>query len=87
MTGVDTPLGGITAVRVVSDEVQDIYENNFGYPIVSVEDEIPITSTFKLEQNYPNPFNPSTKIKFTFQPHLYLPFGRGDDPGGSSLLL
>ncbi len=60
-----TPLGGITAVRVVSDDVQEFYENNFGYPIVSVEDEPPIATSFKLEQNYPNPFNPSTKIKFT----------------------
>jgi len=60
-----TPLGGITAVRAVSDEVQTFYENNFGYPIVSVEDEQPVVSSFMLEQNYPNPFNPTTKIKFT----------------------
>ena len=60
-----TPLGGITAVRAISDAIQDFYENNFGYPIVSVEDEQQIVSDFKLEQNYPNPFNPSTKIKFT----------------------
>ncbi|MFI5406885.1 MAG: hypothetical protein ACHQ1D_10275, partial [Nitrososphaerales archaeon] len=60
-----TPLGGITAVRAVSDEIQIFYENNFGYPIVSVEDEQTVVSNFKLEQNYPNPFNPSTKIKFT----------------------
>ncbi|MDH3268171.1 MAG: hypothetical protein OEM46_04885 [Ignavibacteria bacterium] len=60
-----TPLGGITAVRAVSDEIQIFYENNFGYPIVSVEDKPTIASSFKLEQNYPNPFNPSTKIKFT----------------------
>jgi len=60
-----TPLGGITAVRAVSDFVQDFYVNNFGYPIVSVEDELPVVSIFKLEQNYPNPFNPITKIKFT----------------------
>ena len=60
-----TPLGGITAVRSVSDFVQNFYENNFDYPIVSVENEPPVVSNFKLEQNYPNPFNPSTKIKFT----------------------
>ena len=59
-----TPLGGITAVRIISDAVQVFYENNFGYPIVTVEDEIPIVSNFKLEQNYPNPFNPSTNIGF-----------------------
>ncbi len=60
-----TPLGGISAVRIVSDYSQTFTEYNFGYPLVSVEDEEPITSTFILEQNYPNPFNPSTKIKFT----------------------
>ena len=60
-----TPLGGITAVRSISDEVQTFYENNFGYPIVSVDDEQEIVSEFRLEQNYPNPFNPNTKIKFT----------------------
>jgi hypothetical protein len=60
-----TPLGGITAVRSVSDAVQTFYEINFGYPIVSVEDEQTVVSYFNLEQNYPNPFNPSTKIKFT----------------------
>ena len=60
-----TPLGGITAVRAVSDAVQIFYENNFGYPIVSVEDQPSLVSGFTLEQNYPNPFNPSTKIKFT----------------------
>jgi hypothetical protein len=59
-----TPLGGINAVRAVSDAVQDFYENNFGYPIVSVEDEPSIATNFKLYQNYPNPFNPNTKIKF-----------------------
>ena len=59
-----TPLGGITAVRSVSDAVQTFYNDNFGYPIVSVENEAAVISNFKLEQNYPNPFNPSTKIKF-----------------------
>jgi len=59
-----TPLGGITAVRAVSDAIQTFYENNFGYPIVSVEDEIPLAANFKLEQNYPNPFNPITTIRY-----------------------
>jgi hypothetical protein len=59
-----TPLGGITAVRAVSDAVQTFYESNFGYPIVSVEDEKPIGTNFRLDQNYPNPFNPSTKISW-----------------------
>jgi hypothetical protein len=59
-----TPLGGITAVRAVSDYVQEFYENNFGYPIVSVEDELPVVSGFRLEQNYPNPFNPATTLSF-----------------------
>jgi hypothetical protein len=60
-----TPLGGITAVRAISDAVQEFYENNFGYPIVSVEDEKELPTEFSLHQNYPNPFNPSTKIKYT----------------------
>ncbi|MDY0084026.1 MAG: hypothetical protein RBR74_12655, partial [Ignavibacteriaceae bacterium] len=60
-----TPLGGITAVRVVSDEVQSLYENNFGYTVVSVENESQVSSSFMLEQNYPNPFNPTTKIKYS----------------------
>ena len=60
-----TPIGGITAVRTVSDAVQIFYENNFGYPIVSVEDQPSLVTGFTLEQNYPNPFNPITKIKFT----------------------
>jgi hypothetical protein len=74
-----TPLGGITAVRAISDAVQIIYENNFGYPIVSVEDELPLVAGFKLEQNYPNPFNPSTKIKFTIPQS---PLLGGDGRGG-----
>jgi len=32
--------------------------------IVSVEDDLTIPASFKLEQNYPNPFNPTTIIKF-----------------------
>jgi hypothetical protein len=72
-----TPLGGITAVRSVSEAVQTFYENNFGYPIVSVEDEPPVVSSFMLEQNYPNPFNPSTKIKFTIPSVIATPLERG----------
>ena len=45
-----TPLGGIPAVRAVSDEIQIFYENNFGYPIVSVEDEQTVVSNFKLNK-------------------------------------
>ena len=60
-----TPLGGINAVRAVSDAVQVFCENNFGYPIVSVEDEQEIILSFQLYQNYPNPFNPSTKISYS----------------------
>jgi len=74
-----TPLGGINAVRAVSDFVQNFYENNFGYPIVSVENEPQVVSSFMLEQNYPNPFNPSTKIKFTIPQSLLL---GGDGRGG-----
>ncbi len=33
--------------------------------IVGVDDEIEISSEYKLSQNYPNPFNPSTVIEFT----------------------
>jgi hypothetical protein len=78
-----TPLGGITAVRTVSDDVQQFYENNFGYPIVSVEDEQPIALNFKLEQNYPNPFNPSTKIKFTIPtPPISSPLVKGRSKEG-----
>jgi len=32
--------------------------------VVSVSNEVPIPTEFKLEQNYPNPFNPSTKINW-----------------------
>ena len=59
------PLAGITAMRTVSDFVQDYYQNNFGYPIVLSNDDPALTvNNFKLEQNYPNPFNPSTTINY-----------------------
>ena len=32
--------------------------------ITSVEDDLTMPATFKLEQNYPNPFNPTTIIRF-----------------------
>jgi hypothetical protein len=32
--------------------------------ITSVEDDLSMPATFKLEQNYPNPFNPTTIIRF-----------------------
>jgi hypothetical protein len=32
--------------------------------ITSVEDDLTLPASFKLEQNYPNPFNPTTIIKF-----------------------
>ena len=33
-------------------------------PIVSVDEELPVSNKFILFNNYPNPFNPSTKISF-----------------------
>jgi len=59
-----TPLGGITAVRNISDIVQGFYETNFGFPLVFVEDENPNLSDYLLAQNYPNPFNPTTIISY-----------------------
>ena len=32
--------------------------------VVSVDDNQPLVSSYKLEQNYPNPFNPTTKISW-----------------------
>ena len=65
-----TPLGGITAVRAIFRcQFRTFYENNFGYPIVSVEDTPPDSiELITLEQNYPNPFNPSTKNKILQSP-------------------
>jgi hypothetical protein len=59
-------LNSVNVAKGLSDEIQDFYKNNFGYPIVLSNDEpVTIVNNFKLEQNYPNPFNPSTKMKFT----------------------
>ena len=41
------------------------YHFSTEFPLVDVQNEPKLFSSFKLEQNYPNPFNPSTKIKFT----------------------
>jgi len=60
----NSPLEGISAVRIVSDFVQAEFENNFGYPIVSVDDNLYTLNNFNLHQNYPNPFNPATTIKY-----------------------
>lgn len=61
----DSPLNSVTVARAISDEIQDYYENNFGYPyILDVNDKINNPFNYTLYQNYPNPFNPSTKIRY-----------------------
>jgi hypothetical protein len=63
-TGADA-LSSVTNAKLLSDQIQEFYEDNFGYPIIlSTDDLLNIVNEFKLEQNYPNPFNPSTKIRF-----------------------
>jgi hypothetical protein len=64
-TGADA-ISSVTEAKMLSDQIQEFFEDNFGYPIVlSADEPSAIVNDFKLEQNYPNPFNPSTKIKFT----------------------
>jgi|WetSurMetagenome_2_1015567.scaffolds.fasta_scaffold08908_2 hypothetical protein len=59
-------LNSVNVAKELSDQIQEFYENNFGYPIIlSNENSKILVNDFKLGQNYPNPFNPSTKIKFT----------------------
>ena len=64
-TGADA-ISSVTEAKMLSDQIQEFFEDNFGYPIVlSADEPSAIVNDFKLEQNYPNPFNPSTTIKFT----------------------
>ena len=59
-------LNSITVARTISDIAQSIYDSNFDFLPVSVQDETPnLPIEFSLSQNYPNPFNPSTIIKFS----------------------
>lgn len=59
-------LNSVNVAKELSDEIQEFYENNFGYPIILSNENFEIlVDNFRLEQNYPNPFNPGTKIKFT----------------------
>jgi hypothetical protein len=71
-TGIEALISVMTT-KFLSSQIQEFYEDNFGYPIVlSADDPAAELNNFKLEQNYPNPFNPSTKIKFTLSPSLSL---------------
>ncbi len=61
-------LNSITVVKGISDEIQSLYENNFGYPyVVGIKDLQDIKLDFSLSQNYPNPFNPTTTINYQIQ--------------------
>jgi hypothetical protein len=61
----DSPLNSVTVARAISDEIQNYYENNFGYPyVLDVQDRISNKLNYSLYQNYPNPFNPVTRIRY-----------------------
>jgi hypothetical protein len=66
------PLSGITALRTVSDYVQEFYENNFGQPLLGIDSESHSSMNYILNQNFPNPFNPSTQIKFRIAEFGYI---------------
>ncbi|NUN07780.1 MAG: T9SS type A sorting domain-containing protein [Ignavibacteriaceae bacterium] len=67
VAGIDlaTTIGDVSSTEeqtaYVCASSSTIYSN---IPIVSVEDEAGISSSYYLGQNYPNPFNPATTIKY-----------------------
>ncbi len=61
----NSALGSVTVAKNISDEIQNLYENNFGYPyVLGINDKQPDRLDFVLYQNYPNPFNPATIINY-----------------------
>jgi len=86
-TGVDA-LSSVTEAKLLSDQIQEFYEDNFGYPIIlSADEPSAIVNDFNLEQNYPNPFNPSTRIKFTIPtPPISSPLAKGRTEEGFATL-
>ncbi len=62
----NSAIGSITAAKEISDEVQNFYDNNFGYPFdLNGDHGPPLAPDFKLFQNYPNPFNSTSRIRYT----------------------
>ncbi len=58
-------LNSVDIAKTLSDEIQDFYENNFGYPIVlNIDNDFVNPNDYSLSQNYPNPFNPTTTIRY-----------------------
>ncbi len=58
-------LNSVDIAKALSDEIQDFYENNFGYPIVlNIDNDFVNPIDYSLSQNYPNPFNPTTIISY-----------------------
>ncbi len=67
-------LNSVNVAKSLSDEIQDYYEDNFGYPIaLSTNNSEILVNNFRLEQNYPNPFNPvKTSIKYVVGSQSYI---------------